>query len=136
MSLDHEIHIKEENEDLENSSIESNFLLENLNEPSKNQNTKKYVDMLNTCQVCGEKWFATQLDLEKHQSEKHDMSNTCKTESDISCANTKVVLVTETDGFREYLLPFGWSKEFKKRLLPDYSILRYGRDRWDVFYTG
>ena len=88
MSLDHEIHIKEENEDLENSSIESNFVTEKV----------------------------------------------IKTESDISdkkgCVDAKVVLVQETEGFKEYQLPFGWRKEFRKRK-SGFQV-----DKWDVYITG
>ena len=41
----------------------------------KNGNNEKYTDLLNTCKICGEKWFATQLQLETHLSEKHGIGS-------------------------------------------------------------
>merc|ERR1740129_106339 len=42
---------------------------------SNNGNNEKYTDLLNTCKICGEKWFATQLQLETHLSEKHGIGS-------------------------------------------------------------
>ena len=59
-----------------------------------------------------------------------------KTENEITeetWTDTKVVPVKETDTFREYLLPFGWKKEFRKRQV--YVSEKGFRERWDVSLT-
>ena len=51
-----------------------------------------------------------------------------KTENEITdetFADTKIVPITETDTFREYLLPFGWRKQYRKR-----------QERWEVSIIG
>ena len=61
-----------------------------------------------------------------------------KTENEIideTWANSKVVLVKKTDRFREYLLPFGWRKQVRKRLNGSRG-LNGSRERWDVFIIG
>ena len=41
------------------------------------------MELLNSCEICGEKWFATQHDLEKHKLDKHKPSTNQKTYVDL-----------------------------------------------------
>ena len=58
------------------------------------------------------------------EKEKHIVAESDWNEE--TCDKQKVVPLQKTDYFREYLLPFGWKKEFRKRLTGY---------RWDAYIT-
>jgi hypothetical protein len=70
---------------------------------NKNGNNEKYTDLLNTCKVCGEKWFTTQLQLEAHLSEKHGLGS-------IQCSQCDYVAIDR------FVLAYHFRKFHQKKL--------------------